>query len=206
MRLSLLLGLPLLAAACATEGVEEPAFKLELSQDHFQVRDYAPTIVAETTVQGDAWGSRFEGFGPLADYIFAKGREGEKIAMTAPVTQQAPREKIAMTAPVTQEVRDNGSWTIAFTMPAGSTLQSLPAPVSPDVKLIEQPSRRMAVYSFTGLATASDMEAAKTVLMQKVSRAGLTPRGEPVFAFYDPPWTMAFLRRNEVMIEVAPNT
>jgi hypothetical protein len=205
MRFSLLLGLPLLAAACATEGVEEPTFKLELSQDHFQVRDYAPTIVAETTVQGDAWGSRFEGFGPLADYIFAKGREGGKIAMTAPVTQQAPREKIAMTAPVTQEARDNGSWTIAFTMPAGSTLQSLPAPVSPDVKLIEQPSRRMAVYSFTGLATASDMDTAKTALMQKVSSAGLTPRGEPVFAFYDPPWTMAFLRRNEVMIEVAPN-
>ena len=206
MRFSLLLGLPLLAAACATEGVEEPAFKLELSQDHFQVRDYASAIVAETTVQGDAWGSRFEGFGPLADYIFAKGREGEKIAMTAPVTQQAPREKIAMTAPVTQEARDNGSWTIAFTMPAGSTLQSLPAPVSPDVKLIEQPSRRMAVYGFTGLATATDMDAAKNTLMQMVSRAGLTPRGDPVFAFYDPPWTMAFLRRNEVMIEVAPNT
>jgi hypothetical protein len=205
MRLSLLLGLPLLATACVTEGVEEPAFKLELAQDKFQVRDYAPTIVAETTVQGDAWGSRFEGFGPLADYIFAKGREGEKIAMTAPVTQQAPREKIAMTAPVTQEARDNGSWTIAFTMPAGSTLQSLPAPVSPDVKLIEQPSRRMAVYSFTGLATAADMDAAKNVLMQRVSRAGLTPRGEPVCAFYDPPWTMPFLRRNEVMIEVAPS-
>lgn len=205
MRFSFLLGLPLLAAACATEGVEEPAFKLELSQDNFQVRDYAPTVVAETTVQGDAWGSRFEGFGPLADYIFANGREGEKIAMTAPVTQQAPREKIAMTAPVTQEARDNGRWTIAFTMPAGSTLQSLPAPVSPDVKLTEQPSRRMAVYSFTGLATASDMEAAKKALLQKVSSAGLTPRGEPVFAFYDPPWTMAFLRRNEVMIEVAPN-
>ena len=205
MRLAALLGLPLIAAACATERVEEPAFKLEMSEGSFQVRDYAPTIIAETSVQGDAWGSRFEGFGPLADYIFAKGREGEKIAMTAPVTQQAPREKIAMTAPVTQEARDNGSWTIAFTMPAGSTLQSLPAPVSPDVKLIEQPSRRMAVYSFTGLATAADMDAAKNVLMQRVSRAGLTPRGEPVFAFYDPPWTMPFLRRNEVMIEVAPS-
>ena len=205
MRLSLLLGLPLLAAACATEGVEEPAFKLELAQDKFQVRDYAPTIIAETTVQGDAWGSRFEGFGPLADYIFAKGREGEKIAMTAPVTQAPSREKIAMTAPVTQQASSGDKWTIAFTMPAGSTLQSLPAPVSPDVKLIEQPSRRMAVYSFTGLATATDMDAAKNVLMQRVSSAGLTPRGEPVFAFYDPPWTMAFLRRNEVMIEVAPN-
>ena len=205
MRLAALLGLPLIAAACATERVEEPAFKLEMSEGSFQVRDYAPTIIAETTVQGDAWGSRFEGFGPLADYIFAKGREGEKIAMTAPVTQSAPRETIAMTAPVTQQASSGDKWTIAFTMPAGSTLQSLPAPVSPDVKLIEQPSRRMAVYSFTGLAAVSDMEAAKAVLLQKVSSARLTPRGEPVFAFYDPPWTMAFLRRNEVMIEVAPN-
>ncbi len=205
MRFPLLLGLPLIAAACATERVEEPSFAIQLSDGSFEVREYAPTIVAETTVQGDAWGSRFEGFGPLADYIFAKGREGEKIAMTAPVTQQAPREKIAMTAPVTQEARDKDSWTIAFTMPAGSTLQSLPAPVSPDVKLIEQPPRRMAVYKFTGLADASDMEAAAKVLMQNVARRGLTPRGEPVFAFYDPPWTMAFLRRNEVMIEVALN-
>ena len=59
MRLAALLGLPLIAAACATERVEEPAFKLEMSEGSFQVRDYAPTIIAETTVQGDAWGSRF---------------------------------------------------------------------------------------------------------------------------------------------------
>lgn len=203
MRLPLLLGIPVLAAACATERVEEPSFKLQMSEGNFQVREYAPTIVAETTVQGDAWGSRFEGFGPLADYIFAKGRDGQKIAMTAPVTQ-APREKIAMTAPVTQQVSTGDSWTIAFTMPAGSTMQSLPAPASPDVKLVEEPARRMAVYSFTGLASATDMEAASKALLQKVNAAGLTPRSEPVFAFYDPPWTLAFLRRNEVMIEVAP--
>ena len=208
MRFPLLLGLPLIAAACASERVEEPAFKLELAEGSFQVRDYAPTIIAETTVQGDAWGSRFEGFGPLADYIFAKGRDGETIAMTAPVTQAsgapALREKIAMTAPVTQQATSDEAWTIAFTMPAGSTLQSLPAPASPDVKLVEQPSRTMAVYRFTGLAAASDMDAARNILMQKVESARLTPRGEATFAFYDPPWTPAFLRRNEVMIEVAP--
>lgn len=205
MRLLALIGIPLFAAACATERVEEPSFKLQMSEGAFQVRDYAPTIVAETTVEGDAWGSRFEGFGPLADYIFAKGREGEKIAMTAPVTQAPPREKIAMTAPVTQQASSGDKWTIAFTMPAGSTMQSLPAPASPKVKLIEQPARKMAVYSFTGLASASDMEAARKTLMQKVAASDLTPRGDAVFAFYDPPWTLAFLRRNEVMIEVAPN-
>ena len=114
-------------------------------------------------------------------------------------------EKIAMTAPVTQQASSGDKWTIAFTMPAGSTMQSLPAPASPEVKLIEQPARKMAVYSFTGLASASDMEAARKALMQKVAASDLTPRGDAVFAFYDPPWTLAFLRRNEVMIEVAPN-
>lgn len=201
MRLPVLLGLPLLAAACASSHVEEPSFSLKLSDGSFQVREYAPVIVAETTVRGDAWGSRFEGFGPLADYIFAKDRAGEKIAMTAPVTQ-APREKIAMTAPVTQQLASDDAWTIAFTMPAGYTMQTLPAPVNPDVKLIEQPSRTMAVYSFTGLASDTDMADAERTLMKKVATAGLKPKGEPVFAFYDPPWTLPFMRRNEVMVEV----
>ena len=62
----------LVASACATTGVEEPAYNLLLSEGSFEVRDYAPTILAETTVDGDAVGSRFAGFGPLADYIFAK--------------------------------------------------------------------------------------------------------------------------------------
>ena len=199
-----LLGLPFFAGACVTERVEEPSFSLQRSDGAFEVREYAPTIVAETTVQGGAWGSRFEGFGPLADYIFAKGRDGEKIAMTAPVTQ-APREKIAMTAPVTQQAGEGDAWTIAFTMPAGYSMQSLPKPASPEVKLVEQPSRTMAVFRFTGLATDSDMEAAQRTLMQKVVGTGLATRGEAVFAFYDPPWTLPFLRRNEVMIEIAPH-
>ena len=202
MRALSLLALPLVVAACAATPVEEPAYALQLSQGEFEVRTYAPTILAETTVDGDALGSRFEGFGPLADYIFAKERGGEKIAMTAPVTQ-TPREKIAMTAPVTQQTSSGDGWTIGFTMPAGYTMETLPAPVSPDVRLTEQPARTMAVYKYSGVATERDMAAAQRVLMQKVAAAGLKPSGEPVFAFYDPPWTPSFMRRNEVMVEVA---
>ena len=202
MRLSLLLGAPLLAAACVTGHVEEPAYSLRLSEGAFQLREYAPTIVAETTVQGDALETRFEGFGPLADYIFAKGRDGEKIAMTAPVTQ-TPREKIAMTAPVTQQETASGAWTIAFTMPAGYSIATLPKPASPDVKLVEHPARTMAVLSFSGVATDREMDSARRALMQKVSEASLVAKGDAVFAFYDPPWTPSFFRRNEVMVEVA---
>ncbi len=202
MRRILLASAIIFLTACATQGVEEPSYAVQKSEGDFQVRTYAPTIVAETTVQGDAWSTRFEGFGPLADYIFAKGREGEKIAMTAPVTQ-APREKIAMTAPVTQAESTSGAWTIGFTMPAGYTIENLPAPVSPNVKLVEQPARTMAVYSFSGVASDREMQQARDILLMKTTAAGLTPKGEAVFAFYDPPWTLAFFRRNEVMVEIA---
>ncbi|HOZ26549.1 MAG TPA: heme-binding protein [Hyphomonadaceae bacterium] len=191
----------LVASACATTGVEEPAYNLLLSEGSFEVRDYAPTILAETTVDGDAVGSRFAGFGPLADYIFAKDRKGEEIAMTAPVTQ-APREKIEMTAPVTQK-SEAGKWTVGFTMPAGYTMATLPKPGNPAVTLVEQPGRKMAVLSFSGLAGNTMMERKKNQLMEKVSSSGYVAKGEPVFAFYDPPWTLPFLRRNEVMIEIA---
>ncbi len=191
----------LMMAGCATSGVEEPSFQRLFADGPFEIREYAPTILAETTVEGDAVTSRFAGFGPLADYIFAKDRKGEEIAMTAPVTQ-APRETIAMTAPVTQQSRA-GTWTVGFTMPAGYTMQTLPRPANPDVTLVEQRARRMAVLSFSGTAGDDRMKSAQEELMAHVARAGLRTSGEPVFAFYDPPWTLAFLRRNEVMIEIA---
>ncbi len=194
-----LLGLTLISG-CATSHVEEPSFTLAQTIAELEIRDYAPTIVAEVDVPGDALGSRFSGFYPLADYIFAKDRGGAEIAMTAPVTQ-APREKIAMTAPVTQQ-GDADGWRIAFTMPASYSMATLPQPANPNVRLEEQPARRMAVIRFSGTADDAVMRRQSERLLAAVSRAGLQAVGAPVFAFYDPPWTLAFFRRNEVMVEV----
>ena len=194
-----LLGLALISG-CATSHVEEPSFTLAQTIAELEIRDYAPTIVAEVDVPGDALGSRFSGFYPLADYIFAKDRSGAEIAMTAPVTQ-APREKIAMTAPVTQQ-GDADGWRIAFTMPASYSMATLPPPANPNVRLEEQPARRMAVIRFSGTADDAVMRRQSERLLAAVSRAGMQAVGAPVFAFYDPPWTLAFFRRNEVMVEV----
>jgi hypothetical protein len=199
----LLVGLAaLLGSACATQGVEEPAFSLVRAEGDFEIRTYAPVIVAETTLRGDSNATLFAGFGPLADYIFAKGREGEKIAMTAPVSQR-PRDKIAMTAPVTQQKTSDDAWTIGFTMPAGYTIDTLPAPVNPDVKLVELPARTMAVLRFSGAASDSTRMRAQQTLLARIAAQNLKPTGEPEFAYYDPPWTLPFFRRNEVMVQVA---
>lgn len=180
---------------------EEPAFTLVKKQGNFEIRDYAPVIVAEVTLQGGAERARSAGFQPLADYIFAKDRKGPQIAMTAPVTQ-APREQIAMTAPVTQRADSASSWTVGFTMPAKYTMETLPAPVDPNVKLVSHAARRVAVLRFSGLGSTGDMEQKRGELMKQVETLGLTAVGAPVFAFYDPPWTLPFARRNEVMVEL----
>jgi hypothetical protein len=201
MRIVLLALATLSAAACATVGVEEPAFNLLREDGAFEIREYAPTIIAETTLAGEAVKARNAGFQPLADYIFANDRNGGEIAMTAPVTQ-AKRQKIAMTAPVTQESSLAG-WTIAFTMPANYTMETLPAPANRAVRLIQQPARRMAVLVFSGLTGEERMESKRLELFDRIAKESLSPVGEPVFAFYDPPWTLPFLRRSEVMVEVA---
>ena len=198
---NLLLALALvMVGAPSAMAVEEPKYSVVQKDDNFEIRAYAATITADTTVAGEGVKARNDAFMPLADYIFAKDRKGGKIAVTAPVTQ-APREKIAMTAPVTQEASDGG-WTVSFTMPEGYTMASLPPPANPNVRLVEHPPRRMAVVSFSGTAGNLRMEKMKRELMARVADLGLTAVGEPVFAFYDPPWTLPFLRRNEVMVEL----
>jgi len=166
-----------------------------------ELRRYGAMIVAETVVEGDARSARSAGFAPLADYIFAKSRGGEPIAMTAPVTQTPARE-IPMTAPVTQSARAGGDWAIRFIMPSGYAMETLPEP-GPGVTLREIGPRVMAAIRFSGTAP-DDMLAEKTEqLLAVMEEAGWRPAGQPVFAYYDAPYVPGFLRRNEVMIPVA---
>ena len=126
--------------------VEEPPHAVLVRDGKFELRRYAPMVVAEVVTTGGRWPAVNAGFRPLARYIFGANTPGAKIAMTSPVTQTAgggKGEKIAMTAPVVQ-AKQGDAWTIRFVMPAGSTLATMPAPVDPSVRLLEEPSRTVA--------------------------------------------------------------
>jgi hypothetical protein len=198
---ALLLGLNLLGTpAMATE---EPKFTLKSAQGEFEVRDYPALVAAEVTVGGDRKDAAGRGFRLLAGYIFGGNTRKQSIAMTAPVTQAAAKsEKIAMTAPVLQ-TGSNGSWVIRFIMPRGSTLATLPQPNNPGVRLVTVPPSRMAVVKFSGLARQDDVDARTAALSRFVKAQQLQAIGAPSLAQYDPPWTLWFLRRNEVMIPVS---
>lgn len=203
MRRSLLVFLALGATAPvrADSDVEHARYSVVASSGDVEIRDYAPQIVAETMVAGERDAAANEGFRRLAGYIFGANAPAEKIAMTAPVVQESQGAKIDMTAPVAQE-RAGAAWKIRFTMPAKHTMASLPRPTNPQVRLAETGAKRFAAIRFSGIAGADDLAEHEAKLLDYVKREGLTPRGTPQYAFYDPPWTLPWNRRNEVMVEV----
>jgi len=158
-------------------------------------------IVAETEVSGERDAAIGEGFRIVANYIFGNNPSAQKVAMTAPVTQQE-NEKIAMTAAVAQQV-DGHTWHVRFVMPASYTMDTLPKPKNPAVKLMEIASKRFAVIRFSGTAGEASLKRHVEELDRFVSAKNLRRISGSIFAYYNPPWTLPFLRRNEVMVEVA---
>lgn len=181
--------------------VEEPAYKTVLRDGNFEIRDYPSLIVAEVTVTGDQREAAGKGFRLLAGYIFGGNKRRQSIAMTAPVAQAPSSEKISMTAPVTQ-IANAGTWIVRFTMPSSYTLDTLPEPNDPKVQLIRLPAERVAVIRFSGLARKGAVDARTSELDTAAKAHHLRAIGPVSLAQYDPPWTLWFLRRNEVMIAV----
>ena len=190
------------ALASSAMAVEEPAFKQVLREGDFELRDYPAVVAAEVTVAGDQKEAANKGFRLLAGYIFGANKRRQTIAMTAPVAQQAANEKIAMSAPVAQTRSAAGTWVVRFTMPSAYSLQTLPAPDDSRVSLRTIEPARFAVLRFSGLAQPADVETRSNELQALVKSHHLHAIGPVSLAQYNPPWTLWFMRRNEVMFEV----
>ena len=177
--------------------------KYDVAEEHgsIEIRDYAPMIVAEVSVKGDRETAISAGFRMIADYIFGNNISSQKVEMTAPVIQE-PSEKIAMTAPVTQQGSE-GVWLVRFVMPSSYTMQTLPKPNNAQVLLKEVEGKRFAVIRFSGLPKKESLEKQTKELEAFIQENKLQPASEPTYAFFNPPWTLPFLRRNEVMIEIS---
>ncbi|SDB66549.1 SOUL family heme-binding protein [Belnapia rosea] len=201
----------LLLGACSVFGVrsgtEEPRFTLVERMGEVEIRDYAPRIVAETLVaaEGEA-AARQEGFRRLARYIFGGNRGQARIAMTAPVAQssvtQAP-ERIAMTAPVGQAAAPGG-WVIRFFLPADiPDAAAAPVPEDARVTIRTVPGERVAVLRYPGVPDAEAAAAARARLLAALADGPWQAGGEAFDWFYDPPWTLPPLRRNEAVVGVS---
>ena len=202
IRSLLLAGLVFGTSGGVAMGIEEAAYTVEKTDGAFQVRQYAPQVVAETMVDGTLEEAGNKAFRPLFNYISGANRSKEKVAMTAPVAQQREGEKIAMTAPVAQEAVSN-RWAVTFMMPAKYSLETLPEPTDEKVRLRAIPARRMAAVQYSGTWSRQRYERNLARLREWMKAQGLAAAGEPVWARYNAPFTPWFLRRNEILMPLS---
>jgi hypothetical protein len=199
-------GLGALAAGVGSifgfEAVEEPRYEVLRREGACELRRYAPVAVAETRMQGDFRATQNEGFRRLARYIFGGNQARRELPMTAPVTletrPQGASEALPMTAPVTLSPGEGG-WTMSFVLPAGVMASNAPVPLDPAVVVRDLPAQDVAAIRFSGLFSEAEFRRQEARLRAWLP-ADRAAAGPARWAGYNPPFTLPFLRRNEVLI------
>lgn len=190
-----------LFAALPARAIEEPAYTVETTVGGIEIRRYAPYLVAEVLHPGPRERADGEAFRLLFAYISGANNGERKIEMTAPVTREEKPAKIEMTAPVTNESVEGG-FLVHFVLPRRFTLETVPQPTDERVRVREIPAQRLAVVRFSGRWTQSNYETHLAALRTAIGEAGLRTTGEPVLSRYDSPFTLPFMRRNEIWLRL----
>ena len=183
---------------------EEPKYELIEKSGDFELRHYQPMLIAEVLVDGDMDQASGKGFRLIADYIFGnnitKIGSSKKIKMTAPVTIEQRSEEISMTIPVSLK-NISGRWQVSFVMPSKYTLDTIPLPNNKQIMLRKVPARKVAVLEFSGFVNEKNTANRTQELLKWMDKNNLISSGSIELSRYDPPWTLPFLRRNEIIVE-----
>ena len=186
--------IPVIAVAAllgspAAIAIEEPDYEVLRGTRDYEIRKYESYIVAEVDVDGDLGDSGNRAFRILADYIFGNNAASEKMNMTAPVVSDAPDA-------------DDKTYTYAFVMESRYSLDTLPSPVDPRIRIVEKPARVIAAREYSGRWTERNYRENEAILLGSLALDGLRTEGKAFLARYDDPFTPWFMRRNEVLVEL----
>ncbi len=206
---ALIVGLAVWTAASAyiMWGIEEARYDVVGNRDGYEIRRYAPMIIAETAMEGTDKDASARAFRTLASYIFGENEAAQKIKMTAPVIMddEIQSQDITMTAPVLVE-RTASKSRMAFVMPSRFTRETPPRPKDDRITIREVPERRIAALGFSWYAPLSRRREKEQELLSMLRRDGVEPVGAPIYAGYNPPFSVPFLMRHEILVEIAPRS
>ena len=171
--------------------LETPAYKVVEKDRNIEVRYYESMLLQSVKVSGNQYKSLRQGFRPLVNYIGAKGREGEKISMTAPVMQSLGNT--------------NNEWIVSFSMPSKYSKKTLPEPNNKQVYSEQLKPIMAAVIRFSGKTDRSGslIKEKEKTLLNWLKNRDFKIVSKPKYLFYNDPSTPGFLRRNEVMVIIS---
>lgn len=204
MKKLLILFNSLFLASCSLFGIQsvkEANYTVLKTNEHIEIRLYPALIVAQTQVAANYKAASNIAFKRLFNYITGSNKKQQKIAMTAPVTQQAEAEEISMTAPVVQE-KTGQIWLMSFVLPSEYSLVTAPLPLDTTITLKELPSKKTAVLRYSGFLSERVIDEKSKELTIWLDQQGYKAISTARSAGFDPPWTLPFLRRNEVHIDI----
>jgi hypothetical protein len=191
-----------LVAGCSVFGgkaAEETPYSVVERDGEFEIRQYEDYAIARTFVEATYDEMDREAFGRLFDYITGENQTNGEVAMTAPVLMAPAGEEIAMTAPVLMEEGGEGWW-MAFVLPDGMEAARAPVPTDPLVEVVDIQGPLMASLQYTGSMDEETNSAQAQRLRDWIAARGLEAGPGYQIAGYNPPWTLPFLRRNEILI------
>lgn len=197
----ILIVLTMLAWPLLSHATAEPGYQVVRQLGEIEIRQYEPYAVAEVLINAPSEDAGNEGFRILAAYIFGKNKGERKLEMTAPVTQTPVPVKLEMTAPVTVTPA-TGGYRVQFVLPKGVSAESAPQPIDPRVQLRDVPPLKMAVIRYTGFWSDANYNEHLSTLKEALRSADLHASGQPIYSRYDPPWTLWFMRRNEIWLPI----
>ena len=163
---------------------EQPPYQIRAQVNPtFEIRDYGPATMIEASADGP--GGQEAAFRMLFDYITGGNQKDQTIAMTAPVR-------------VTSSV---SGYNVRFFLPAKLGANP-PPPMDPRVHLVHTKPSTVAVYLFYGSPTLEARAQATETLGTLLASTSWRAAGQPYFLAYNPPFTIPFLKRNEIAVEV----
>ena len=208
------IGIGLLIMSGSASATEKPDYTVIKTDGNFEIREYPSMILAEVTVEGDRRTANTRGFRKLAAFIFGDNQSQNKVAMTTPVMSKPEKIKMTspvvsspvitdMTSPVTRSLEEEGRWTVNFMMPNKYTMETLPKPNDPDIRIFKSEPCRTVSIRFNGNNSTKNIVKNETKLRAYIDEQELVVSGTPEYAGYDAPWVPALMKRNEVHFRLA---
>ena len=178
-------GVAAIVASFRTGDIETPDYKVVKTIGDVEIREYPKMLVAQTSLPSNSFeNSGSNGFRTIAGYIFG-GNQGN--------------QKIAMTAPVVMNMGDSA--TMYFVMPKQYQKEQLPTPNSPNVRIVEEAPKTLAVIKYGGFSSDNEIQRYCKKLEDTLTQNHIQWKGGFMYMGYNAPWDVVN-RRNEVAVEI----